>query len=313
MCSLHHKKMRENINKVGVIVVFLSIALFLSSFLGANDFFGFNIETYQIGVVTTLLILGSFGFLYRQDHIILTTIPMCMLVVYLSKDQSSLNKQSVQVQDLFKVVHLKLNSDDTQDTFEYDLKHIDADLISIYKPSSYQITNLNIAYLKQRYSHFHNASFETGEQIMIFSNERMKNIETINDAGTNMCVAGKIYITKLQQEISFISFRDFRILRKNESYQPQFLSLGEYLDDKCLEGPVFAFGDTQLSTINPALKLQDMNFKFKDSQFINPNSLRDEHIFFSGDMKCLNYAEIFNGRGIFAVYRFPRSKAFTLN
>jgi hypothetical protein len=146
--------------------------------------------------------------------------------------------------------------------------------------------------------------------IFVFSAHELRDLDTLYDSYNNtVSLVGTMFVDGLEAGLSFLSMNvsvgeNFQVENKN-----QFARLSSPINNNnCKNRPLLTLSGAQLASWSPDIQKFRATHDMRDSHD-NTNSspkTRNEHIFYSKDLICTNFSEIFNGDGVMASYKLKK-------
>lgn len=298
--------------KTSQILPFVGISTVTLLTLGAiaplNTSVNYLLSSYAVELMLVFLLAGLIGFIVRNNTMILTNFVACIVLCsFLKSSHSQAFTYSVPTDDVaIKVAHLVLKDEESIETFGKKIARLDADFLSIQTPIDPTLEKEITKKLSHRLPYWERTICDNDMTMFVFSAYELRNLDTLyNTANNTVSLVGTMFIDSMHQEISFLSTRIPVTDYSHEQAQKQLASLSSYIEKNCQDKPLLTLSGSMLNSWSPEVQAFKSAHRLSDSR-MDIGFSQDEHIFYSKDLMCTNFNEIFEGNGVMATYQFKK-------
>jgi hypothetical protein len=273
------------------------------------------LSNYAVELMLSFLGLGMVGYVLRHNAMIITNFVACIILCSFLKDAHSEeftyatpNDEDIKI----SVAHLVLNDQESILKFQEDFRSLKADFLSIQTPIEPTLEQQLTQQLSQVLPFWEKTICSNNLALFVFSKYELRNLDTLYCDYTNtVSLAGTMFIDSMHKEISFLSTRVPVGDSEQNQAKKQFASLSNYINKNCQDKPLIAFSGSELVAWSPEVRAFRLAHKLADSRMDIDLSTKDEHIFYSKDLMCIEFAEILDGNGVVATYQFKKQGSET--
>jgi len=190
---------------------------------------------------------------------------------------------------------------------ERDFESLEADFLSIQTPIKPTLEKQLVKDLSKRLPYWEKTTCSNDLTMFVFSAYELRDLDTLYDSYNNtVSLVGTMYVDGLGTGLSFLSMNvpvgeEFQAENNN-----QLARLSTHINNKCKDTPLLTLSGAQLASWSPEIQAFRTAHKMSDSHNSTEASSRNEHIFYSKDLMCTKFAEIFNGDGVVASYKLKK-------
>ena len=266
------------------------------------------LSAYAVQIMFSFLIVGVLGFILRNNTMILSNFLACIVLCsFLKTAHNEAFTYSIPTDDVaIKVAHFVLENEESITNFERDVQKLDVDLLSIQTPIKPTLETKLTKELQEALPYSQKVVCNNNITMFVFSAYELRNIDTLcNDNDNTLSLAGTIFIDSMHKEISFLSTRVPVGGEMHMGAKKQLASLSTYISANYKNKPFLALSGSKLVTWSSEVQAFKTAHRLNDSR-MDIGFSDNEHIFYSKDLVCTNFHEVFDGDGIMATYQFRK-------
>lgn len=271
------------------------------------------LSAYAVQMMFTLLVMGILGFIIRNNTMILTNFLACIVLCsFLKTAHNESFTYSIPTDDVaIKVAHFVLDDEQSIANFERDIQKLNVDFLSIQTPIQPTIEATLTEELKTDLPYWQKVVCNNDITMLVFSAYELRNIDTLcNDNDNTVSLAGTMFIDSMHKEISFLSTRVPIGGEMHVGAKRQLASLSTYINANYQNKPLLTLSGSKLVAWSSEVQAFKTAHRLNDSR-MDIGFSDNEHIFYSKDLVCTNFNEVFNGDGIMATYQFRTTNSRT--
>lgn len=306
--NLTQPQLITNLWFVFVGILTLGVVVPVDTF--ANHF----LSTYAIAIMLLCLGAGFIGLILRNNLMIFSNFLAC--IVLCSFIKGSLTQEftySTPTDDVeIRIAHLVLEDEERIAEFSQAFKSLDANFLSIQTPIEPTLEEKLTEQLTAKMPYWKKTICNNNLAMFVFSKYELRNLDTLYYMGNNtVSLVGSMFIDSMHKEISFLSTRVPVGGGMHKETKQHLAKLSKYINTNCQDKPFLTLSGTRLASWTPQVKEFKTTHRLNDSEIDLGLTARDEHIFYSKDLVCTSFDEIFNGNGVVATYQFKKKDKTT--
>lgn len=280
-----------------------------------NTVASYFLSTYAISIMLLFLVAGFIGLIFRNNLMIFSNFLACIVLCAFIK--GALTQEftySIPIDDVeIRIAHLVLEDEQTIADFSQAFKSLDANFLSIQTPIEPTLEQKLTKQLSTKMPYWKKTICDNNLALFVFSKYELRDLDTLHYVGNNtVSLVGSMFIDSMHKEISFLSTRvpvDEGIWKETEKH---LAKLSTYINTNCQDKPFLTLSGTRLASWTPEVQEFKTTHRLNDSEIDLGLVPRDEHIFYSKDLVCTSFDEIFDGNGVVATYQFKKEDETTV-
>lgn len=295
----------------GFIVV---TTLTLGAISPINSPYNFLLSSYAMELMLIFLLIGFVGLFFRNNATIFINFSACIALCSFLKENSSQSfsytNPTADVQ--IRVAHLVLDDKESIQKFNNNTNSIEANFLSIQTPIEPTLEKQLTEKLSKKMPYWQKTTCNNNLTLFVFSTYELRNLDTLYcDYDNTVSLVGTMFIDNNHKEISFLSTQVSVENNNNNSAKKHLASLSEYIQKNCKNKPLLTLNGPQLTAWSPEVIAFKEAHQLSDSRVHLNQNAKDEYIFYSKDLMCINFAEILGGDGVIATYQFKEKTITT--
>ncbi len=294
---------------------FVVTTLTLGIILPSDTSFNPLLSSYAGELMLLSLSIGFVGFVLRNGSIILINFLACIALCSFLKEANSQQLAHFNSIDDTKisVAHLVLDDEESIAELEREFKNLDVDFLSIQTPIQPTLEKQLTKELSKQLPYWEKTVCNNSLTMFVFSAYELHDLDTLYYNDNTVSLVGTMFIDSLDHEISFLSTHVPVGNELQAETRSHLARLSSYIKNNCKNKPLLTLSGAKLASWTPEVRAFKNAHRLSNSHKAVgfSSNKRDEHIFYSKDLMCTEFSEIFEGNGVIATYQFKKSNTKT--